>query len=317
MLKVRFRFYQGNFMKGVVQTIIFSFFALLSLSIYSQEAQELSEDDKQYVAWAKSVMEKLKPQTGNIQLPNGVAELEVPEDYYYLDPAQAEIVLSEVWGNPPGQPTLGILFPAGKTPFDPDAWAVTIEYENEGHVEDDDAAEIDYDDLLSSMKDDTRASNQYRVEQGYPPVELVGWAARPYYDQQAHKLHWAKEIKFGESQDNTLNYNIRVLGREGVLVLNFIAGMNQLSEINQRLNSVLQIANFKEGHKYSDFDPSVDKVAAYGLGALVAGKVLAKTGFLATALLMLKKFWFLIVIGFGVLLNGIKSVFGKKSEQDA
>jgi uncharacterized membrane-anchored protein len=36
-------------------------------------------------------------------------------------------------------------------------------------------------------------------------------------------MYWAKEINFGGDSENTLNYNIRVLGRKGVLLLNFIA----------------------------------------------------------------------------------------------
>jgi len=64
-----------------------------------------------------------------------------------------------------------------------------------------------------------------------------------------------------------------------VLVLNFIAQIDQQQLIETKLNSVLALAEFDQGSKYSDFDPDMDDVAAYGLGALVAGKVIAKTGF--------------------------------------
>src|SRR5690606_13039288 len=133
------------------------------------------------------------------------------------------------------------------------------------------------------------------------PIELIGWAATPYYDQQTNKLYWAKELKFGDYDEHTLNYNIRVLGRHGVLVLNFVAGMEQLPEIQKNLDSVLAMAEFTPGKRYAEFDPNLDQAAAYGIGALVAGKVLAKTGMLATALLFLKKFWFLLALGVGVV----------------
>ena len=68
-----------------------------------------------------------------------------------------------------------------------------------------------------------------RVDAGYEPIELVGWATPPRYDSRTHKLYWAKELKFGDSDENTLNYNIRILGRRGVLVLNAVAGMSQLA----------------------------------------------------------------------------------------
>ena len=273
----------------------------------SSDETSATAEQQEYMAWAKNIWESLDRQTGQIKISQANATLNVPENFYYLDSKDAEKVLVEVWGNPPGQNVLGMIFPAEQTPFDTDSWAVTIEYEEEGYVSDEDADKIDYDDLLKEMKKDTQAASEYRVEQGFPSIELVGWAATPFYDGQTKKLHWAKEIKFGESSANTLNYNIRVLGRKGVLVLNFIAGMEQKAIIEQNLDGVIALADFDEGSTYADFDPDVDKVAAYGLGALVAGKVLAKTGFFAIALIFLKKFGIYIVIGLGILFKGLFS----------
>jgi len=181
---------------------------------------------------------------------------------------------------------------------------VTIEYDEDGYVSDEDADDIDYTELLDQMREGTAEASAERVQQGYEPIELVGWASPPYYDKAAHKLHWAKEIRFGEQPENTLNYNIRVLGRKGVLILNFIAGMSQKEMIDSKLDAVLSMAEFDQGSRYEDFDPDIDTVAAYGLGALVAGKVAAKTGLLAAALLFLKKFGIIVVAG-------VAGVFGK------
>jgi len=284
--------------------VFVSIFLLLPLFANSSTAVELSEEE-QYAKWAKKVWSSLNRMTGEIKLPNSVATLNVPENFYYLAPKDAEKILVEVWGNPPGQNTLGMLFPSKMTPFDKDSWAVTIEYEEDGYVSDADADEINYSELLVQMQSDTELASQERVKQGYEAIELVGWASPPYYDTETHKLHWAKEIKFANRPINTLNYNIRVLGRKGVLVLNFIAQIDQKQLIENNLNSVLALANFDQGSKYSDFDPDIDDVAAYGLGALVAGKVIAKTGFLAAAIFFLKKFAILFIVAFGVFLKRI------------
>lgn len=257
---------------------------------------DAASEEQRYLAWAKGIWQSLDRQTGEIQLPNGVATLNVPDEFYYLNPSDAQKVLVEVWGNPPGQERLGMLFPADMTPFDNGAWAVTVDYDEEGYISDDDANEIDYSELLTQMKEDVRDASKERVNNGYAPIELVGWAAPPYYDKTTHKLHWAKEIKFGTDEVNTLNYNIRVLGRKGVLVLNFIAGMDQKEVIDQQLNRVLAMANFNEGSRYEDFNPDIDTVAAYGIGALIAGKVAAKTGLIAAALILLKKFGVFIFV---------------------
>ena len=78
------------------------------------------------------------------------------------------------------------------------------------------------------------------------------------------------------------------------------------------MSTVLAIAEFDQGSRYSDFDPDIDDVAAYGIGALIAGKVIAKTGFLAMLIIFLKKFGIIIVIAIGAF---AKSLFSSKKKQ--
>jgi len=276
------------------------------------EEQAAALEEALYMAQAKKSWESVNRQQGEIKLPNGVATLHVPDNFYYLDPTDSETVLVDMWGNLPGTgtDTLGMLVPKVSAPYEDDAWGVTIEYENDGNVSDEDADAIDYDELLADMQSDTREASKERVAQGYETIELIGWASKPYYDKASHKLHWAKELRFGDDELHTLNYNIRALGREGVLVLNFIAGMDQKETIDANLNSVLAMAEFNQGSRYEDFNPDLDKVAAYGIGALVAGKVAAKAGLFAAALIFLKKFGIFIVVGFGAL---FKKLFGRKA----
>lgn len=274
-----------------------------------EQAPPLTDEEKQYIAWATRFVSSLKTQKGEIQLPDGVAKLTVPDNFYYLSPEDAEKVLTEAWGNPAGQNTMGMLFPDEFTPLDKGAWGVTIEYSEDGYVSDEDAHELDYSAMLKDMQEETRAANEERVKAGYEAVDLIGWAAQPYYDGTTHKLHWAQELKFGEAEENTLNYNIRVLGRKGYLLMNFVADMEQLPEIERNRDTVLAMAEFNDGFRYDQFDPEYDKLAAYGIGGLVAGKVLAKTGFLAMGLLFLKKFG---VVIFGGLIALVGALFKRK-----
>ncbi len=291
----------------ILTTLLFSLASGGPVFSDDNQEQTLTAEQQEYLAWAKKLWDSIDRQQGEIKLKNGLATLKVPEGFYYLNPADAQKILVEVWGNPPemGGNTLGMLFPADSTPFEPTSWGVTIEYEEDGYVSDEDADKIDYQELLQQMKESTVESSKHRVQQGYEPIELVGWASEPFYDKESHKLHWAKEVRFGDQQENTLNYNIRVLGRKGVLVLNFIAGMSQKSVIDNEINKVLAMADFDQGSRYEDFNPDLDTVAAYGIGALVAGKVAAKAGLLAGALILLKKFGVLIVIAFGAIVGKV------------
>src|SRR5262245_685048 len=136
-------------------------------------APELTAEQQQTLAKMKALWQSLDRRTGKITLGSELATLDVPDDFYYLGPKDAERVLVEAWGNPPGQDTLGMLFPAGQTPFDRDAWAVTIEYDEDGHVSDSDAASINYGELLTEMRDSIREANPGRETAGYQPIELV------------------------------------------------------------------------------------------------------------------------------------------------
>jgi len=259
-----------------------------------------------------SLNKALHYEQGHVTLPGGISEIQVPRGFRYLDSAQSRTVLTRYWGNPDGT-SLGMLFPVNSSPLDEGAWAYVIEYNPTGHVKDDDADDINYDDLLKEMRDDMVEANKERTSAGYEAVTLVGWASPPYYDKNNHTLHWAKALKFGDSPENTLNYNVRVLGRKGVLVLNAVGSTKDLAAIKASIPSLLSAVTFSKGQQYTDFNSSLDEVAAYGIGGLIAGKVLAKVGLFAVLL----KFWKLGLLALSGAWAGIKRFFtgrGKKDE---
>lgn len=256
------------------------------------------------------LLKGLKYQQGSIDLRDGLAKLNVPKEFNYLGPEDTETVLVKLWGNPPSDTKpLGLLIPAGMTPVSSNCWVVTIDYNEDGFVKDDDAAKINYDDLLKKMQAGVAQANKQRQQQGYPTVNLVGWAAPPHYDSATHKLYWAKQLKFEGEETDTLNYNIRMLGRRGVLELNAIAGIQQLNSINEQTPQILAMVEFNEGNRYADFNPKTDKVAEYGIAALVAGGALAaaaKFGLfkgLWLAILAFKKFIVLGVVALAALVG--------------
>jgi len=267
-----------------------------------------------------AIASSLKWQTGMITLKDGLAKINLKENFRFLDHENAEKVLHDIWGNPPDPDTLGMIFPSDVGPLDKNSWGVVIEYEENGYVKDNDAATIDYDKLLKQMQQQTHDDNPERQKEGYSTFELVGWAAPPHYDKDTHKLYWAKDIKVGDDTEDTLNYNIRVLGRRGVLDLNAIAGMSDFTAIDKKMPEVISMVDFQTGNTYADFDPKVDKIAEGGLIALVAGGALAaaaKLGLLAgawkfilAAVLALKK---VIIVAVVAVIAGFKKILAKFS----
>jgi uncharacterized membrane-anchored protein len=290
-----------------VRVLLPGILSLLSPGLVCADEPKLTQEQ------AKALVSGLNFQQGEISLQNGLATVRVPESLRYLNGKDANTVLVKLWGNPPQSEPLGMLMPAGVSPISAESWAVIMTYEEDGYVKDEEAEKIDYSKLLTEMKQGVEEQNAERQKAGYGPIHLVGWAKAPYYDQKTHKLYWAKELKFGDNQENTLNYNIRMLGRGGVLVLNAVAEMTQLPQIEQATPKILAAVEFNPGRRYTDFKPGSDKVATYGLAALVAGGVAAKLGFfkgLWVAILAAKKIIIVAVVAIGAWL---RKLFGKKT----
>lgn len=285
----------------------FAFF--LPAILIAEEAVPAAEAPFDAAAFEAS----LHYQSGTVTLPDGKAVLNLGEKFRYLSPADTARVLEEAWGNPKEPLTQGMIVPAAVSPVSQGGWGVIVEYEDSGHVSDSDAKEINYDDLLADMKKGSQEENEQRRKAGYEAVDIVGWASKPYYDSTGKRLHWAKELKFASSTGNTLNYSIRVLGREGVLILNAVAGMNQFAVIRPELDEVVKVPQFTSGNRYADYNSMTDRKAEYGLAALVAGGVAAKAGWLAPLLLAFKKFFVLILLGLAWLGKKVMGVFRGES----
>ncbi|TGL24208.1 DUF2167 domain-containing protein [Leptospira yanagawae] len=256
----------------------------------------------------------LKYQTGNVTIGDKLATIKVPKGFKFLDAKQSQFVLHEVWGNPLNESILGMLFKSDQSPISENfTYALTYSFSEDGYVSDSDVNEINYDELLKSMKEDISEGNEARIKEGYPAMELVGWANKPFYDASSKKLHWAKEIKFEGDAVNTLNYNIRILGRKGILELNAISDVEKLKLVQNDIPAILASTEFNDGEKYSDYSPGIDKMAAYGIGGLIAGKVLAKAGFFA----LLLKFWKVIALGAIAALGFLKKILTKKADNSS
>jgi uncharacterized membrane-anchored protein len=252
-------------------------------------------------------------QTGDITLPNKVAMLHLGEKYRYLDASETNKLLM-AWGNESDNTTQGAIIPANVDPMSETGWAVILTYDDDGHIDDSDAAEIDYDDMLKDMKEGTEDHNDERKQAGFQAVHLVGWAESPHYDAATKKLYWAKELNFEGSPAHTLNYDVRVLGREGVLSMLAVASMDQLPQIRADMRPLIDVAEFTEGYRYAEFNSKTDRMAEYGLGALIAAGVGAKLGLFAKLGALLLAFKKLIIIGVVAIGGFIAKLFGKKKD---
>ena len=299
------------------------FIALLCIfSLHLQAAppgDSLATVSDDFKLFTDSVNKALEYQTGKVDIADAKVTLNIPAGFKFLNAQQSKYVLTDIWGNPEtnAEGVWGMIFPENASPMDDSSYAFVVSYDEIGYVKDHDANDIDYEELLEDIREDEKTSNAERTKAGYEEVHIVGWAQKPFYDNKRKILHWAKELRFGNGDGpNTLNYEIRILGRKGMLSLNAVGRIDQLSAVNNDITKILDIAAFTNGHTYSDFDPDVDEVAAWTIGGLVAGKLLLKAGILATILKFLAPLWKFILMALLPIGAFFKKFFQRKKERE-
>jgi uncharacterized membrane-anchored protein len=275
----------------------------------------------QVPAKVEQLVGSLNPQRGKFAIAEANATLDLGQTYDFYDKADARRILVEVWGNPPASAdnVLGLVMPAGASPLS-DSWGAVVTYEDTGFVSDDDAQDVDYAELMTQMQQGEAERNEQRQQQGYPAIHLAGWAETPKYDAATHSVVWAQDLSFTDTPVHTLNYDVRTLGRKGVLSINFISAMNQLPSIREAATAFTHHAAFDAGSRYADFDASTDKEAEYGIGGLIAAGVgvaaAKKLGVLAILLKFLKPILLAVVAGAAMLRGRIAALFRRKREPE-
>jgi uncharacterized membrane-anchored protein len=266
-----------------------------------------------------AIVQSLHPQHGRIAIPAAKASLDLGEAYDFYGPEDAKNILVNLWGNPPESAanTLGLVMPAGASPLS-DTWGAVVTYEDTGYVSDEDAADTDYNDLLGQMREGESEANEQRKQAGYPAIHLAGWAQQPQYDKKTHSVVWARDLEFSGQPVHTLNYDVRTLGRSGVLSLNLISSMPQLGSISTAARDFTAHAAFDPGSRYEDFDASSDRKAEYGIGGLIAAGVgvaaAKKLGILALFAKFLKPLLIGLVAAFAVLRKKIVGLFTRNKD---
>jgi uncharacterized membrane-anchored protein len=240
----------------------------------------------------------------------GQAVLKLPAGMAYV-PQPAAGRLMQALGNGADSSLLGLVRGTGDN-----HWMVVARYEPSGYIKDDDARDWNVDDLFKSLKDGTEEGNKERQKMGFPPLEIVGWVQKPSYDAATHRLVWSMAARTpGESEaEQSINYNTYALGREGYVSLNLITSRSDIERDKPAAHSLLSALNFNDGKRYGDFNASTDKVAEYGIAALVAGVAAKKLGLFAVILAFAAKFFKIILVA-GAGLLAVVAKFFKRKEQ--
>lgn len=242
---------------------------------------------------------------------NGIAGLDVPKDYMWVDGNGARKMM-EAMGNFTSGSEVGLLAPTGMV------WFAIFRFSADGYVKDDDKDKLNADKILRSIREGTEEANSERKLRGWPTMKVVGWQHEPSYNESTHNLEWAV---IGESEgERVVNYNTRILGRRGVMEVKLVVASEELQASLPAYKQLLGTFDYMAGERYAEYKQG-DKLAEYGLTALVAGgavAIAAKTGLLATIFLFFKKAWKLVIIAVVAIGAFVKRlIFGRSDRQTA
>lgn len=187
------------------------------------------------------------------------AKIKLEGELIYLDEAETKRFL--VMNGNPATPGSYTVAHRGM------GWFSIFSFSGEGYVKDDE--KIDADALLTALKESNVRGLEVRKQQNMPLIYLDGWHTPPRYDKETKRLEWATKLH-GEDNTPLVNFTTRILGRGGYMSATLVSEPTNLDRDISSFKEALKGYEYNPGERYSEFT-SGDKVAAYGLGALVVG----------------------------------------------
>ncbi len=272
--------------------LLFSIAFTLAVSGLQLHAADPDKKQPPPIAWTKG--------PGTVKL-GSVAEMQLPQGFLFADGDGARKYM-ELIHNPTSGEELGIIVPASEK----ESWFVLFEFNEVGLVKDDDKGSLDSAAILKNIQDGTESANEERKKHGWEAFHVNGWYTPPFYDSVTNNLTWATNGSSDNDKDPTVNYSVRLLGRRGTMNVDLVLDPGDMARVEPQFKDLMKSFQFSHGSRYADFVQG-DKLAGYGLTALVAGGATAvaiKTGLLA-------KFWKLIVVGFAAAAGAIKKWWRK------
>jgi uncharacterized membrane-anchored protein len=286
---------------------------VLSTPLHAQDSEAESR--------ARNLMARIQwvdgPTKGKLGI---VAEVGVPAGCQFTD-AQGSKLFMELTENPSSGDELGVLLCENKATDS--HWFVLFSWDASGYVKDDEQGTLDRKAILESLQDGTRAGNAERRAAGWSELELVGWQLAPFYDPTTHNLTWSTKLREKGSDDETINHSVRLLGRGGVMHADLVIDPTELATSLPVFGQMIGQYEFVPGQTYAEWRDG-DKIAEYGLTALIAGGAGAaavKMGFFGKlwklilgVLIALKK---LVVVVVVAIAAGVKKLLGKGDGESA
>ena len=222
------------------------------------------------------------------------AKIQVYDNEYYLK-GYEEINQFYWWKFGEGVSPDTIFFLQG------DNYSIYTYYVENGYVKLDDWKNVKPKDLLNELKQSAKLNESYYKENNLNYATDFEWVFDPELNQKNRSVSYSYKVFWNDGK-NTLESKNFILGKKGYIETTYVVTLNNrninFKEEAEYSKDFVNGVIFSDGYKHTDYK-SGDKIAAVGVGSLVAGslgaKVIAKTGFFAKFLPLLAKFWWILL----------------------
>tara|TARA_Y100000590_G_scaffold434276_1_gene552311 strand:- start:336 stop:1295 length:960 start_codon:yes stop_codon:yes gene_type:complete len=276
--------------------------------------QNLKEDEKAKKLETLNWYNWENPKDHYLEYQKANAEIYILEEEYYLKQNDINQYSWWIWG----EENLDIDYMVfGET------YTAYISYVDDGYVKLDDWKNVNPKDLLAEMNDIQDEWKEQQIAQEIDYVENMEWIFKPTLDEENRSvlMSYGNEWNGINGKYKTMQSNAMVLGRNGYVYLRVVYDIDnstsdeELSENSDITKDFIKGISFNQGARHADYK-SGDRVAALGIGGLVAGtlgvKTLAKAGAFAKFLPLLAKFWWVLLAPLAAL-----GFLGKKSDTNS
>ena len=180
--------------------------------------------------------------------------------------------------------------------FGSKGYSFYLAYNDEGYISLDDWKKVDPDNLMYQLRETAKNSVEYYKSQNLDYAKNIDWIFKPTLNEELKTVSYSYKVIWSDN-NVTMEAKNLTLGKKGYISSIFVTNFSENLNLENEASYAKDFANtiiFDEGYRHSDYK-SGDKVAAMGIGGLVAGslgvKALAKAGVFAK---FLKFGWILL-----------------------
>ena len=273
-------------MKIISSLLIIVFFCTNSFAV---EQKKITDDEQ----WFKKVetlnWKNIEQKEHSKEIKKANANVLILEEEIYLDNFK-DINQYNWWNTGLAAEKESVMLIRG------DGYSIYLDYFDEGYIKLDDWEKVNPTNFLKQMNEVAKSNAEYLKKINLDYTTKIDWIFKPTLNKENNSVSYSYKVTWSSGIETMESKNL-ILGKKGHLesafVINYRDDLNfkEESEFSKDfVNGVI----FRDGFKHSDYKPG-DKIAAAGIGGLVAGslgvKALAKTGLLAKLL----KFWWILL----------------------